>query len=141
MGNLIQGTKIGYAKSRASPRNVFYDSARGYVMLLGGLHHLFRGLSCKVIVHSGLLASLAFVLYTTTFLPTLSILFFNQVHYRVICVLIVCCSNGVVAMNNLSALYSATALYGQSKRLDRRSSQRGLPKKTTNNWPMSNNPQ
>ena len=50
-------------------------------------------------VHSGLLSSLAFVLYTRTFLPTLSTLFFNQVHYRVIHVLIVCCSNGVVAMN------------------------------------------
>ena len=99
MGNLIQGTKIGSAKSRASPRNLFYDSARVYVTLLCGLHHLFHGLSCKVIVHSDLLSSLAFVLSMSAFLPTLSTLFFNQVHYRVIRVLIVCCSNGVVAMN------------------------------------------
>ena len=115
MLNLIQGTKTGSAKSRASPRNLFYDSARGYVMLLGGLHHLFRGLSCKVIVHSSLLSSVAFVLDTATFLPTWSTLFFNQVHYRVIRVLIVCCSNGVVAMNIYPSYIPQQHFMGRAK--------------------------
>ena len=113
MGNLIQGTR----KYRASPRNLFYDSARGYVTLLGGLHHLFHGIFCKVIVHSVLLSSLAFVLYTSIFLPTSYTIFFNQVRYRVIRVLIVCCSNGVVAMNIYPSYIPQQHFMGRAKDL------------------------
>ena len=157
IGKFDPGNENWHRRSRASPHILFYDNARGYVTLLGGLHHLFHSLFCKVIVYSGLLSSLAFILYMPTVLPTMSTLFFNQVRYRVIHILIVCCSNGMVTMNIyllyslILALpkscihrwfqgqpqlqfYSTTALYGQSKRLDMRSSQHGLPK-TTNNWP------
>jgi hypothetical protein len=140
LGNLIQGTKIGFAKSRASTRNLFYDSARGYVMLLGGLHHLFRGLSCKVIVHSGLLSSLAFVLYTTTFLPTLSILFFNQVHYRIIRVLIVCCSDGVVAMNIYPPHIPQQQFMGRARDWIGGHRNADYPRRQQTTGPMCNNP-
>ena len=142
MGNLIQGTKTasGSAKSRASPRNLFYDSARVYVTLLCGLHHLFHGLSCKVIVHSDLLSSLAFVLYTSTFLPILSILFFNQVHYRVIRVLIVCCSNGVVAMNIYPPYIPQQQFMGRARDWIGGHRNADYPRRQQTTGPMCDNP-